>query len=86
MKMDDLSKHECMLLLATGNEVGNNIYEANIPAGWCKPLPNNDRESKEKWIKSKYVWKGFISFNSQPSGTEELRLVLNRMTTYNFST
>ena len=73
--MDDLSKYECLLLTATGNRVSNEIYEAHIPPGWVKPLPSSDRETKEKWIKSKYVWKGFISLDSQSHGVEDLRYV-----------
>lgn len=63
MKMDDLSEYEYALLLATGNEWCNSIYEARIPSGWNKPNRNENRESREKWIKSKYMWRGFIDID-----------------------
>ena len=59
--MDDFDDHFLKLLLASGNLLSKSIFEECIQAGWEKPLPESSRETKEKWIKSKYVWKGFIS-------------------------
>ena len=62
LKLDSLSDSECRLLLALGNERANSIWEADVglQQGWTKPNGNGGRQSKENWIKSKYMWKGFL--------------------------
>ena len=62
LKLDQLSKAEYILVHALGNDFANSIWESGIgnQKGWTKPGPTDSRKAKEEWIKSKYVWKGFI--------------------------
>mmetsp|Transcript_20065 Transcript_20065/g.29016 ORF Transcript_20065/g.29016 Transcript_20065/m.29016 type:complete len:525 (-) Transcript_20065:94-1668(-) len=62
LKLDSLSSMEARLLLALGNDRINPILEAGLSTqeGWTKPAHNASRKVKENWIKSKYVWKGFL--------------------------
>jgi len=64
MKMDKLSATEAQMLLVTGNDTCNSIYEAGVrdQSGWEKPKPTATRREREEWIKSKYVWKGFLKY------------------------
>ena len=38
----------------------NAIWEANLMAGWVKPAPSAPQPTIEKWIRTKYQWKGFL--------------------------
>ena len=62
LKLDELSPMEGRLLLALGNDCVNEIFEAGLATqrGWNKPQAKASRKVKENWIKSKYVWKGFL--------------------------
>lgn len=44
-----------------GNERVNSIFEAILPPGWIKPTSDTKRQLKEKWIKAKYVFRGFTN-------------------------
>eukprot|EP00550_Attheya_septentrionalis_P000770 CAMPEP_0198288334 /NCGR_PEP_ID=MMETSP1449-20131203/6861_1 /TAXON_ID=420275 /ORGANISM="Attheya septentrionalis, Strain CCMP2084" /LENGTH=818 /DNA_ID=CAMNT_0043986447 /DNA_START=165 /DNA_END=2621 /DNA_ORIENTATION=+ len=75
MRMDKLSNAEAKLILALGNERANSIWEAGIATqkGWTKPEPDDSRQKKEDWIKSKYLWRGFVDLNDSEGMTEEER-------------
>lgn len=47
-------------MMALGNEVGNNVWEANL-RGQTKPNPRSSREDKERWIRAKYEAKEFLA-------------------------
>jgi Putative GTPase activating protein for Arf/PH domain len=70
LKLDSLSVGERMLLQSLGNDVVNPIWEAGMvdQKGWQKPTSLADRKAREEWIRSKYMWKGFLSFK----GFEEM--------------
>lgn len=52
-----------MVILAIGNDKSNSIWEKEIQKGWVKPQQDAGRKAKEEWIKSKYLWRGFIDFS-----------------------
>ena len=62
LKLDALSESEGKLILAIGNDKANKIWEGDAAAqkGWEKPKQDSGREAKEAWIKSKYLWRGFV--------------------------
>eukprot|EP00538_Stauroneis_constricta_P004203 CAMPEP_0119553858 /NCGR_PEP_ID=MMETSP1352-20130426/6499_1 /TAXON_ID=265584 /ORGANISM="Stauroneis constricta, Strain CCMP1120" /LENGTH=872 /DNA_ID=CAMNT_0007600341 /DNA_START=91 /DNA_END=2709 /DNA_ORIENTATION=- len=64
LQLDSLSESEGNLLLKMGNEKVNDIWESGtrLQRGWKKPTSNAGRKAKEEWIKSKYLWRGFIEF------------------------
>jgi len=64
IRLDDLGIPECRLLLSLGNELGNSIWEDGVSSqkGWKKPSSGDGRKAKEEWIKSKYLWRGFIEY------------------------
>jgi hypothetical protein len=64
LKLDSLSFGEGMLLRSLGNGFMNSIWEAGLldQKGWQKPTSSTDRKGREEWIRSKYMWKGFLSF------------------------
>lgn len=66
LRMDALSDWEARLLLSLGNDKVNPIWEAGLESqrGWTKPTGDDDRKTKEDWIKSKYQWKGFLEVDS----------------------
>jgi hypothetical protein len=63
LKLDALSESEGKLILALGNDHANAIWEGGIgmQKGWEKPKDDSGRKPKEEWIKSKYLWRGFIN-------------------------
>lgn len=63
LKLDALTESEGKLILALGNENANSIWEGGIgmQKGWEKPQDDSGRKAKEEWIKSKYLWRGFIN-------------------------
>jgi Putative GTPase activating protein for Arf/PH domain len=73
LKLDSLSDSECRLLLNIGNDKANSIWEAGIGSqqGWAKPTGNGGRQLKENWIKSKYMWKGFLDDKEKTLGRNE---------------
>lgn len=68
------------MLLALGNDNMNPIWEEGLAdqKGWSKPSPDDSRKAKEDWIKSKYLWKGFLVFKP-----EDGKDVAERETKYN---
>jgi len=64
LRLDQLSDAECRLIVSLGNEFNNSIWEGGINAqkGWKKPKSESNRKVKEEWIKSKYMWRGFIDY------------------------
>ena len=65
LKLDALRDSEAHLILAIGNDNANAIWEEGIVSqkGWEKPIESSSRKAKEEWIKSKYLWRGFLKFN-----------------------
>ena len=48
-----------------GNEISKKIYEARVAEIIAKrATPNCDKETREKWIKAKYLLKAFINPNA----------------------
>lgn len=74
LRLDSLSDSESKLLLAIGNVRANQIWEAGISSqkGWQKPSKSADRKTREDWIKSKYMWKGFLEFNDSEKEEERI--------------
>jgi Putative GTPase activating protein for Arf/PH domain len=64
LKLDSLTESEARVVLAIGNEQANAIWEAGSAnqKGWQKPTPEATRKEREEWIKSKYLWRGFIAY------------------------
>lgn len=58
--LDDWDTESINLMLELGNELVNDIYEAEIPEGWQKPEPTSPRKDKEQWIRAKYAEKRFV--------------------------
>ena len=65
LMLDSLSEAEALLLLSLGNDRVNAILEEGLSQqkGWKQPSNDADRKTRETWIKSKYLWKGFLSFD-----------------------
>lgn len=53
----------------------NRIWEAGLhnQKGWQKPKGGASRKAKEEWIKSKYVWKGFLEYDTNDGCDQEDR-------------
>jgi Arf-GAP with coiled-coil, ANK repeat and PH domain-containing protein len=75
LKLDSLSFGEGLLLLALGNDIVNPVWEDGMAAqeGWKKPTDSADRKTREEWIRSKYMWKGFLSFKDVEGMSEDER-------------
>lgn len=75
LMLDSLSPSEANLLLCLGNEKVNEIWEEGIAQqkGWKKPSADADRKARDDWIKSKYMWKGFLDFKECDGESEEER-------------
>jgi Arf-GAP/coiled-coil/ANK repeat/PH domain-containing protein len=75
LTLDSLSESEARLLLALGNDVVNPIWEGglDLQKGWTKPTESADRKAREDWIKSKYMWKGFLNVRAVDGLSEEER-------------
>jgi ankyrin repeat protein len=58
-----------------GNAAANSIWEAGSGAqkGWEKPKNDAGRKAKEEWIKSKYLWRGFLLFSDDDGKTHTER-------------
>lgn len=71
LKLDALSESEARVILEIGNEKANAIWEEGISEqkGWEKPHANSGRKAKEEWIKSKYLWRGFLKFSDDEGST-----------------
>jgi Putative GTPase activating protein for Arf len=66
LKLDALSPSEVLLLKALGNKLVNPVWEEGLSSqtGWQKPTADAERKTREEWIRSKYMWRGFLSFES----------------------
>jgi hypothetical protein len=64
LKLDSITESEARVILAIGNERANAIWEAGSSnqRGWEKPGPEATRKAREEWIKSKYLWRGFLTY------------------------
>ena len=57
-----------------GNTFVNSIWEKGSQRGWSKPQADDPRKVKEEWIKSKYMWRGFVEHNEEEGYDEKLRI------------
>ncbi|KAL9191455.1 hypothetical protein ACHAXT_001161 [Thalassiosira profunda] len=75
LRLDTMSDYEYQLLLEMGNEKVNRIWEEGLhhQKGWKKPAGGAPRKEKEEWIKSKYVWKGFLENRPEDGRQQEER-------------
>mmetsp|Transcript_9242 Transcript_9242/g.13860 ORF Transcript_9242/g.13860 Transcript_9242/m.13860 type:complete len:924 (-) Transcript_9242:1060-3831(-) len=75
LRMDTISDAATNVLLGLGNEKVNRIWEAGLhhQKGWTKPKGGAPRKAKEEWIKSKYVWKGFLEYRPEDGREQEDR-------------
>ena len=75
LKLDSLSVGEGKLLRSLGNSKVNPLWEAGMASqkGWVKPTDSSDRKAREEWIRSKYMWKGFLSFEGAEGLNEKER-------------
>jgi hypothetical protein len=64
LMLDSLIECEGRLLCSLGNGKVNPIWESGLAdqEGWKKPTKDADRPTRENWIKSKYLWKGFLVY------------------------
>lgn len=76
LKLDSLSPSEIQLLKALGNDNVNPVWEEGLSSqtGWQKPSADVERKTREEWIRSKYMWRGFLSFGSVEDLTEEEKI------------
>jgi ankyrin repeat protein len=61
--------------LCIGNEKANAIWEKGLAMqkGWKKPDSSADRKAREGYIKSKYLWKGFLAYSESDGKTDAER-------------
>jgi hypothetical protein len=71
LKLDALNESEAKVILEIGNGKANGIWEEGISEqkGWEKPRADSSRKAKEEWIKSKYLWRGFLKFQDDEGTT-----------------
>lgn len=60
LTLDALTDVELAVVGRLGNKNVNRIYEAEMQTGWTKPTSESIRGEKEKYIKSKWEYKGFV--------------------------
>lgn len=75
LQLDALNEFEANLILSIGNKNANAIWEEGVvhQKGWDKPTETSGRKAREEWIKSKYLWRGFLNFSDDDGGTPEER-------------
>eukprot|EP00558_Chaetoceros_sp_UNC1202_P004006 CAMPEP_0197244336 /NCGR_PEP_ID=MMETSP1429-20130617/9491_1 /TAXON_ID=49237 /ORGANISM="Chaetoceros sp., Strain UNC1202" /LENGTH=308 /DNA_ID=CAMNT_0042704681 /DNA_START=96 /DNA_END=1022 /DNA_ORIENTATION=+ len=75
LRLDQLKPSEYSLINALGNDFANSVWEGGIKKqkGWEKPTATDSRKVKEDWIKSKYMWRGFIDFKDGDGKTSDER-------------
>jgi len=61
--LDRLDAVDMRVLRRLGNYAVNRLMEAGLPSqtGWKRPVVGDSRADKEKFIRSKYVYRGFTS-------------------------
>lgn len=76
LTLDSLGDGESKLLLSLGNERANAFWEKGLELqkGWKKPGPDVQRKVREGYIKSKYLWKGFLAYSESDGKAEEDRI------------
>ena len=62
------------MILCMGNKFVNAIWEKGSQRGWSKPQAEDPRKVKEEWIKSKYMWRGFVEHNEEEGYDEKQRI------------
>eukprot|EP00571_Detonula_confervacea_P016988 CAMPEP_0172304842 /NCGR_PEP_ID=MMETSP1058-20130122/6213_1 /TAXON_ID=83371 /ORGANISM="Detonula confervacea, Strain CCMP 353" /LENGTH=989 /DNA_ID=CAMNT_0013016231 /DNA_START=74 /DNA_END=3043 /DNA_ORIENTATION=+ len=75
LRLDTMSENEYNLLMELGNQKVNCIWEAGLhhQEGWTKPRGSASRKNKEEWIKSKYLWKGFLEYHAEDGHDQDDR-------------
>ena len=75
LRLDTMSEYEYDLLMELGNHQSNCVWEAGLhhQKGWNKPKGSASRKAKEEWIKSKYVWKGFLEYRAEDGREQDDR-------------
>ncbi len=75
LQLDALNDFEANLILSIGNRNANAIWEEGCAdqKGWDKPTESSSRKAREEWIKSKYLWRGFLKFSDDDGTTPEER-------------
>lgn len=88
LKLDALNEYEAKVILAIGNNNANAIWEEGSATqkGWEKPKADSSRKAKEEWIKSKYLWRGFLKFAEDDGKTHEERQEKSSKDMYEAST
>ena len=71
--------------MSIGNEKANAIWEKGLELqkGWKKPGSSADRKAREGYIKSKYMWKGFLAYNESDGKTDAERVETFSQALYN---
>ncbi|XP_020810702.1 centaurin-gamma-1A isoform X1 [Drosophila serrata] len=73
--LDDWPSPHLSVMLAIGNSLANSVWEANTRQR-AKPTAQSSREDKERWIRSKYEAKEFLSpLSSGPSAHPGQQLI-----------
>lgn len=67
--LDALDETDLTVLREVGNAKSNAIWEHSLQqqGGWTKPTPHSPAEEKRRFVKAKYVWKGFVEGSSNSS-------------------
>jgi len=75
LQLDALNDFEANVILAIGNDNANAIWEEGTATqkGWDKPTESSSRKAREEWIKSKYLWRGFLTFSDDDGTTSTER-------------
>ena len=70
-----MNDFEANLILAIGNVSANAIWEEGVLSqkGWDKPTESSSRKEREEWIKSKYLWRGFLKLSDDDGTTRTER-------------
>lgn len=73
LQLDALNDFQANLILSIGNDNANAIWEEGCAdqKGWDKPTEESSRKAREEWIKSKYLWRGFLKFSDDSGTTPE---------------
>jgi len=71
LQLDALNDFDANVILAIGNDNANAIWEEGTDEqkGWEKPTETSSRKAREEWIKSKYLWRGFLKFSADDGTT-----------------
>lgn len=71
LTLDDWEPENIKVMAELGNDIVNNVYEAEIPKNFVRASQNCPGHVRETWIKAKYVDKKFVKkipeFDGSPS-------------------